>query len=57
MASSHYCAWCNYETDEKRCPLCSEVTEQLNVKDDPLFGTVAAESPYTNVGSEDQSFL
>ena len=55
MATSYFCAECNYETEEKRCPLCEAVTEQLNVKDDPLFGTVSKDQYQFH--SEDQPYL
>jgi len=56
MATSYFCAECNYETEDKACPMCNEKTEQLNVKDDPLLGALSADSGYT-FGREDQSYL
>lgn len=55
MATSYFCAECNYETDDKHCPLCNEKTEQLNVKDDPLFGTVSSNDVYA-YQHEDQPY-
>lgn len=55
MAISYFCAECNYETEDKACPLCMEKTEQLNVKDDPLFGTPNKDAIYAH-GSEEEVY-
>lgn len=53
MAISYFCAECNYETEDKACPLCNEETEQLNVKDDPLFGAPTKDTVYAVGGDEE----
>ncbi|MBI4185451.1 hypothetical protein HY524_00160 [Candidatus Berkelbacteria bacterium] len=53
MAMVYFCAECNYETEERSCPMCNERTEQLNIKDDPLFGTPTKDVIYTHGGEEE----
>ncbi len=36
--ATFYCVECAHETDDRRCLLCGERTEPLEVKDDPLLG-------------------
>lgn len=52
MAVNYFCAECNYETEDRSCPLCNEKTEQLNVKDDPLLSALTGDSVYA-VNRED----
>lgn len=54
--AAYFCSECNYETEEKQCPLCGGATEILDVKDDPLLGQLSQHPQYA-FDDEEQTYI
>ncbi|MBI4032351.1 hypothetical protein HY374_01455 [Candidatus Berkelbacteria bacterium] len=52
--ATYFCAECQHESDERACPLCGEKADQLDVKDDPLMGSVP--EPVYGAGRDDEMY-